>query len=260
MRVLVGLSMVASFAACAGPQDGPDGTYGTEHRVTFSYRRGCFFGCPIRQPLLAGSQQTVNVSGPGDDADVRVESSDPDVAELSLTSQCFCDQAGSDSAIEIASDASCRSGEKKRCENGVEVQAHDPGDVLLELYGGDGDLIDWIRLEVREADRAQFSITLPGAPGPTKTEDFELRVGDKAQVEVELYDGEGRELLAPVGVHWSVGDAAIATVTGFLNAGGAMLDDGLGVDLNGVAAGETVLAVSVPGLDDSAGVSVTDAP
>ena len=167
MRVPSSLVVVIAVGVvgCAGPEGKPDGTYGSKHRVAFSYQRGCFFGCPIGQPLLAGSQQTVNVSGPGDDPGVVVESSDSDIAEFSLQSQCFCDQP-SGAAIEVAADAKCRGGEQKRCENSVLVQAHDDGDVLLELHDADGDLLDQIGLEVREADRAQFSITLPGAPGP----------------------------------------------------------------------------------------------
>ena len=253
------LSVLIALGACAGADDREDGTLGSERRVAFAYQRGCFFGCPIGQPLLAGSQQTVMLSEPGDVPGLRVESSDPDVAEFAVQSQCFCDQAGNDSAIEVADDASCRAHETKRCENSVLVQAHDAGDVLLELRKQDGALIDRIGLEVREAARARFAITLPGAAGPTETEDFELRVGDKAQVAVELYDGEGRELLAPMGVHWSIDDAAVATVSGFLIAGGPMLDDGLGVDLNAVAPGDAMLTVSVPGLDDAASVHVGDA-
>src|SRR6185503_19493590 len=156
-----------------------DGTLGSERRVAFAYQRGCFFGCPIGQPLLAGSQQTVTLSDPGDVPSIRVESSDPDIAEFALQSQCFCDRAGSDGGIEVAADAECRARETKRCENSVLVQAHDAGDVLLELRDDDGTLIDRVGLEVREAERARFAITLPGAPGPTQTEDFELRVGDK---------------------------------------------------------------------------------
>ena len=265
MRIAGSLAAVAvAFMGCAPADDvGPGGTFGTEKRVRFSYQRGCFFGCPIGQPLLAGSQQTVTLTGPGNELGITAASSDPEVVELSLQSQCFCEQDGGDSRIEIKDDASCRVHENKTCENSVLVQAHEEGDVYLELHEPGGELIDRIQLEVREADSAQFSITLPGAPGPERTEDFRLRVGDKAQVGIELFDVEGRELLAPMGVHWSVDDAEVANLSAFLIGGAPMLDDGLGVDLNAIGPGEALLRVSVPGLDAAAAVQVDaagDAP
>ena len=108
----------------------------------------------------------------------------------------------------------------------------------------------------RQVMVAAAQLSPPGAPGPIETTDFALRVGDEAQVEVELYDAEGRELLAPVGVHWSVDDPAVATVSAFLIASAPMLDDGLAVDLHAVAPGDTMLSVTVPGLEDAASVSV----
>jgi hypothetical protein len=251
--------VAVAFTGCAPADDaGSGGTFGTEKRVQFSYQRGCFFGCPIGQPLLAGSQQTVTLTGPGNELGISAMSSDPDVAELALQSQCFCEQGGSE--IEVKDDASCRAHETKHCENSVLVQAHDEGDVYLELHEPGGELIDRVQLEVREAGSAQFMITLPGAPGPDATEDFQLRVGEKAEVGIELFDAEGRELLAPVGVHWSIDDAEVANLSAFLIGSAPMLDDGLGVDLNAIGPGEAQLSVSVPGLDDSAQVHVGDAP
>ena len=100
---------------------------------------------------------------------------------------------------------------------------------------------------------ANFAITLPRTLGPEHTDAFTLQVGDRAQVVVTLYDTEGRELLAPEGVHWSVDDADVATVSGFLIGAGAELDDGLGIDLTAVSPGDTVLQVTVP--EDSKSLS-----
>lgn len=257
MRALVTLAVVGALAGCVGPGNDADGsgTLGSEGRVRFAYQRGCFFGCPIGQPLLAGSQQTVTLTGPGNALGVRVESSDTTLADFALETQCYCEQP-SGSRIEIADDAGCRAGEDEQCENRVLMQAHDAGDVQLELHRADGDLLDRIELEVREAARAEFSITPPGAPGPIETPDFELRVGDQAHVEVELYDAEGRELLAPVGVHWRVDDPTVAAISAFLIASAPMLDDGLAIDLEATAPGDTMLSVSVPGLEDAASVHV----
>jgi hypothetical protein len=248
MRLLLTLSMLGVLAACGAPGDDSDGsgTLGSEGRVRFAYQRGCFFGCPIGQPLLAGSQQTVTLTGPGNELGVSAASSDSDVADFALQTQCFCEQ-GNGGRIEVADDARCRAGEDKLCENRVQVQAHEAGDVVLELRDADGALLDRVELEVREAASAQFSITPPGAPGPVETDAIVLRTG-----------AEGRELLAPVGVHWSVGDPAVATVSAFLISAAAMLDDGLAVGLDAVAPGETLLRVSVPGLEDQASVRVAE--
>ena len=235
-----------------------DGTLGERGRVAFAYQRNCFFGCPIAQPLLSGTRQSVTLTGPGDDAHIRVASSDPEVADFALERQCYCERNGADTRVEVADDASCRVGYVKRCDNTVLVEAGVEGEAWLELHESGSALIDRVALEVRDADRARFSLTAPDALGPLQTKRFELQVGDMADVELTLYDAEGRELLAPEGVHYAIDDPAVATVSAWLLGGGAAVDAGLDVSLQALAAGDTALRVTVPGLEAVATVHVVE--
>jgi hypothetical protein len=251
MRELTWL-MVAAWAAMTGCDEkaGGDsgGTRGEEGRVEFSYLRSCFFGCPLEQPLLVGTRERIGLSDQGDVAGLQVESSDPDRAELALERECHCERNGDSNArVAIAEDGRCDDGWGKHCDNTVLIAAHDAGEPELTLRDEDGALIDRVTLRIAEPQRARFIATLPDRLQAREVTEIDLALAQSAEIELTLYDTDGRELLAPEGVGWRVADAEVATVTAFLLGGGAELDAGLNVIVEAHAEGETTLAVHVPG-------------
>lgn len=243
--------LMAALGAC---QRDPsiDSQVGELGRVSFHYQRSCFFGCPLAQPLLSGTRQQIGVTGDGDRAGVRAESSDEDVAEFAIERDCFCERDGDEAGrIEVAEGAHCESPRVKRCENAILVQAKQAGNADLELRDSRGALIDRVGLLVRDAASARFRGKLASELGSREATSFELHQGDTLDLELTLFDDRDRALLAPEGVHWRSSDASLVSVAAFLQRGGAEIDAGLEVVLHGNAAGETEIGVEVPGLQTS---------
>ena len=244
---------------CANDEAGPDGTPGEEGKVDFSYRQGCFFGCPLEQPLLAGTRQVINVSDAGDAQGVKVKSSDPSVAEFALERACFCERLDNESVhVDVDEDAECEAAFRKHCDNTVLVQANAAGESELALRDKSGALIDRVQVRVREAARARIEASYPDKLGAEETSELDLAVGDKVQLEAKLYDEDGMKLLATDGVLWSVEDASVTIVTAWLVGSGEHVNAGLNVEVEGKAAGDTKLTISVPGLDETLDVAVKD--
>jgi hypothetical protein len=241
------LLLLTVCAGCDQPES-VDGTQGELGRVSFTYSQGCFFGCPLDQPLLTGTRQSINVTGPGDDQGVVAESSDRHVVDFALERSCFCERKDDSNVhVEIAVDATCKDIYQKHCDNTLRVQAVAQGDATLSLNDAHGASLDRVPVLVRDVDRASFFVTYPDRLGQVEEEAVTLDVGDKVAVEVELYDATGRKLLAPVGVIWRVADAQMAAVSGFLTGSHDEVQAGLGIDLEALAPGETELKVDVPG-------------
>jgi hypothetical protein len=197
------------------------GTRGQEDRVEFKYQRSCFFGCPLEQPLLAGTRERISLSDRGDLAGLEVSSSDPELARFAVERECHCARGGDSNArVMVAEDGDCDDGWRKHCDNSVLVEALQPGEPELTLRSEEDTLIDRVELRIAEPERARFMATLPERLGATEVTDVDLAAGESAGVELTLYDDHGRELLAPEGIDWRMGDAAVATVHGFLLGGG----------------------------------------
>src|SRR4051794_30674846 len=86
--------LVFGLVGSAGCKDdgSEDGTPGELGRVAFTYQQSCFFGCPLEQPLLAGTRETIAVTGAGDEEGVTAQSSDEGVAELAIEHACYCER------------------------------------------------------------------------------------------------------------------------------------------------------------------------
>lgn len=243
------LSLITLSLRCGF--DEVDGSVGEEGKVEFTYTRSCFFGCPLEQPLLAGTREEITLSSRGGQPGVTARGDAEEVASFTLARTCFC-QHGDDekNRIEVAEDATCEAPRTKVCEARIQVQAHAAGDATLELIDPDGALLDRTRVRVREAARADFS---------DLSRDLDIvRVapGAQADVDVVLYDAQGRRLLAPDAVRWRTGDGDIAQVTAWLIGSGTELSAGLHVVVEGRQVGETELSVVVPGLVASLPVEV----
>jgi hypothetical protein len=249
---------VAGLAACSDGQDVANGTRGELGRVDFNYQRSCFFGCPLEQPLLVGTRERIEMSDAGDAQGVSVESSATDVATFALERSCYCERDDSTDRLGIREDASCPSVWHKHCDNSVLVAAADSGEAKLELRDARHELIDRVSVIVHEAHDAQFAATLPDKLGPDIGSRFELENGKSLELELTLHDDDGLELLAPEGVHWHVDDAMVATISAFLTGSGDDLHDGLSVSVHATGPGETQLHVTVPGLDTSVALQVSE--
>ena len=256
--------IVAAAAACVvitgckkNQSEDSGGTRGEKDRVEFSYLRSCFFGCPLEQPLLAGSRERIGLSDQGDVAGLQVESSDPERAEVGLERECHCERGGESNArIAIAEDARCDDSWDKHCDNTVLIAAHDAGDAELTLRDEGDALVDRVAVRIAEPERARFRATLPERIEAADVTEIDLAADQSAEIELTLYDADGRELLAPEGVGWRMADADIATVTAFLLGSGAEIDAGLSVVVQAQAEGETTLAVQVPGFDAELAIRV----
>ncbi len=238
------------------------GTPGEKGKAEFSYQgAGCFFGCPLEQPLLSGTRTSIAVTGPGDARGVEVVSSKPAVADFALERSCYCERKdGGDGHLQIAEDASCDGIWVKHCDNTVLVLAKDAGQTRLELRDADGALIDQVPVLVHQATRVTIEATYQDRLGAEKTTGVQLVPGASVQIDATLYDADGRVLLAPEGVQWSVADDSVATVTAFLLGSGKQIDAGTSVVIDAVAAGTTTLTLSVPGLEQAIGVDVQPSP
>jgi hypothetical protein len=246
-----------ALAGCASTEGKSSGTRGELGHIDFNYQRSCFFGCPLEQPLLAGTREQIELSAEGDAKGIRVKASDPDVAAFAIERTCYCDRSDNDSRLEIREDARCPSVWRKHCDNHVLVEALDAGETWLELDDAHSDPIDRARILVHEAHDAHFAATLPNRLGPAEGTHFELKDGQSLDLELTLYDANGLALLAPEGVDWHVDDVAIATLAGFLIGPGADVHDGLGVTVQAASPGDTSVHVEVPGLSDEVAIHVT---
>jgi hypothetical protein len=252
---------VMCLGVCGGCKKGDadsGGTLGQQGRVEFSYQQGCFFGCPLEQPLLVGTRQTINVDDAGDTAGIAVSSSKPSVAEFVLERACFCERSDhSGGRLDIAEDAHCDGIWQKHCDNSILVQANAAGEAKLELRGKKDELIDEVPVIVHEAARIVLEAVYPDKLGPQSAKSLELAAGSKLELNATLYDDMGRKLLAPEGVSWSVDDDKVAIVTAWLIGSGKSVSAGLGIEIDAKAEGMTSLTVSVPGQDKSIDVTVT---
>jgi hypothetical protein len=253
--------LAVAFFLLAGcePLDDEEGTLGDKGRVAFQYRQGCFFGCPIGQPLLAGSHQTIEVSDPGDVEGASVRSSDDAIAEFALERECFCERdEDDDGRIPIALDADCERPRHKRCHNQILVLGHGDGDAVLELLDATDHVLDSIRVLVREPASAEFSASFPDVLGSVRGTEFDLAVDERVGFQVALHDEQGRELLASDGVTWSVGDPEMATLSGFLIASSDRIEDGVEVTVEALSPGETPLTVETAGFEDAVTLRVAE--
>jgi hypothetical protein len=251
--------MLLLAVGCKANDSGDGSTLGEQGRVEFDYQQGCFFGCPLEQPLLVGTRQTISVSDPGDVAGAQVTSSKPKVAEFALERACYCEREDhSGGQIVIAEDASCKGVFHKHCDNSVLVQAIAKADAELELRDKQGKLIDQVTVIVREAARARIEVTYPDRLGAVESSSIELKTDGKAQVDASFYDDMGRKLIAQNGVSWSVDDEKVASITAWLIGNGKQVNAGLGVELDAKGAGQTTLTISVPGHDEMLDVTVTE--
>lgn len=251
MRTKLTVLLLASLAllGCKDREDGGDeATLGDLGQIELKYRRSCFFGCPLAQPLLAGTRENVELSGAGNDPGVTVRSTDTEVLEVAVERQCYCARSDSSARLDIDNDASCDEPWTKRCDNRVLVQAGEPGEAMLEVVGEDAEVIDRAEVLVREAASAKLFATLPSELGEREGDAFSCALGERIDLRAELYAEDGLELLAPEGVAWRVADPSIATLTAFLSGSGAQLEVGREVSVAPVAPGTTEIELQVPGL------------
>lgn len=255
LRMTLGGALVL-MSACA--KNAPhEGTVGNEGEVEFNYQgAGCFFGCPLEQPLLVGTQTSIAVSDPGDVHGLQVKASKPAVADFAVERACKCVRKdGNDGELMVSENGSCTGIWAKHCDNTVLVQTKARGTTLLELRDGKGALIDEVEVIAHEAARATIEATYTNRLGKVEVSDLMLQADDTVQLEASLYDADGLELLAPEGVHWAVDDDSIAIVIAFLKSG-KELDDGTGVGVQAKAEGMTSLTMTVPGLQRTLAIDV----
>ncbi|HEX2676792.1 MAG TPA: hypothetical protein VHM19_09135 [Polyangiales bacterium] len=251
------LALLVLVAAGSCKKQQPTESLGELGSVGFSYKRSCFFGCPLGQPLLAGTRETIELTDHGDLAGLHVKSSDDAIASFAVQRACYCARADDKGGrIEIADDATCTSPFEKHCDNTVLVQAGNPGDATLELRDAHAHLLDRASVLVREPARVVFTATYPDRLAPVEASAFTIGAGQNVDVTATFYDDEGRKLLAPEGVHWKTSDAKVADLTAFLLGSGAMLDAGLDVVVQAHAKGKAAVTVATPGFDDSFMVTV----
>lgn len=252
------LFAVTALAVGCAPLNQDGQSLGELGQVAFGYDRSCFFECAIEQPLLVGTRETIQVTGPGDDEGISASTPDDDIVDLAMERDCFCERKdGNPGRLEIANDAGCAGAWRKHCDNTILVEARRAGDARLQLHDARHDLVDTVRLLVRKADRAAFFATYEDRLGTLETDALELTAGERLDLEVELYDTDGVVLLAPEGVAWSVENETLAIVSAWLIGMGKEVSAGLSVGVEAMSPGKTKVTVSVPGLDASIPLTVT---
>lgn len=260
--VLVGsplaLTVIALGAMGCAPMDDDGASLGELGHVAFGYDQSCFFECAIEQPLLVGTRETIQVTGPGDDEGITASTPDDDVVALAMERDCFCERRdGHPGQLEIANDAACTGPWRKHCDNTILVEAKKAGDARLQLHDARHDLVDTVRLLVRKADRAVFFATYEDRLGTLQADALDLAAGERLDLEVELYDADGIALLAPEGVAWGVEDEKVAIVSAWLIGMGKEVSAGLSIGVEAMGAGTTHVIVRVPGLEASIPLTVT---
>lgn len=233
-----------------------EGTLGELGNVEFTYRRSCFFGCPLEQPLLMGTRETIEVNELDGDRMLRPRASDTAIARFEAERSCYCERDGSNSHLEIAEGASCESPWTKTCEDLVHVEALAPGETMLELLDGER-VVDRALVLVRRASGARFYGTPPDALAERTEDRFVFAAGTQLELRVELYSEDGRQLLAPEGVAWRSTEPSVATVGAFLLGPRAAISAGRDVVVSGLSLGRATIEVDVPGLLTSVEVEVT---
>lgn len=247
---------VAALVGCA-PVGGDGHTRGEFGQVHFSYKRSCFFGCPIDQPLLSGTREAIELSGRGNDEGIAAKSSDKDVAVFAVERACYCERKDdSNVRVDIAKDAHCEGVFLKTCENTVLVEAKAAGDAKLTLTAEDGSTVDRVTVQVRNADQSLFVATFADRLGSMEANKLDLSEGDTVELKIELFDADGRKLLAPEAVTWRVDDDTIAAVSAFLVGPSGEIQTGLSASVHALAAGEAELTVDVPGNDGTLALHV----
>lgn len=261
LRLVRGLCLVLLVSAAAGckEQEPESGLLGDRGRVEFSYGRSCFFGCPLEQPLLVGTQERIDLSDPGDVAGLKITTSGSDVAEFAVERDCFCErEADENTRIEVKESASCRQGWRKHCDNSLVVQALAAGQTKLELRDEDNRVIDTVSVTVGIADSVVFEALLPNALAAEQGTRFELEPGESMEVEAFIYDEYEIRLLAPEGVTWSVRDPEVAIVSSWLEASGEQIENGSSVTVEAQAPGSTRVFIAVPDLEGSLALEVAE--
>ena len=253
--------LLVAGGACKPIEDKTGGTPGDKGNVEFTYQSGCFFGCPLEQPLLSGTHQVIQVTDPGDVEDLTVRSSDEEVAVFSMERACFCERADSTRRVDIALDAKCDAPWRKHCDNRVQVEAVADGDARLELRDAHDAVLDRVTVLVRDADRAEFAVTFDDRAGTKQGTHFKAAPGDSLELAATLFDDAGRKLLATDGLKWRTTDAEVATLSAWLRGSGAEVSTGLSVTVQVKSAGSAEVGITVPGLDmEDAHVTVEAQP
>jgi hypothetical protein len=210
-------------------------TEGELGSVEFSYSGwDCLLGCPIEKPLLVGTSRTIGVSDAGHGADITARSSDPGVATFERQRQCD-DQTG-------------------ECVNAFATRALAVGDVKLELVDAGGEVVDRVKIEVREAAAASLTTLVDDeALEPVDGRYFDVKVGDSIQIDAEFRDPDGRTLLDPEsGVQWQTSDPSIASLEDAWYYGSS----GRSIVVEGKAPGEVTLTVAAPGVSEMVTIRV----
>ncbi len=241
--------MAAPLLVTACSFDLGDSSMGEKGAARFEYVGwSCLFGCDMEQRLLAGTEQTISVTGPrADDAGVIVVSTNPRVATFSIDRRCDCEQSNQDGTTYTSTNESgtCRTDFRLACENMIKVRALAPGEAGLELRASDGALVD--RTTVRVG--AAAAVTLHGNEGAEIGDSMSMKQGDNVLVSARIVDADGRELLADKGVTWNIDGNAV-------ESGWCLLCDSDETELRAVAPGEATVAMSASGIATSFVVSV----
>jgi len=235
--------VVAPLLATACSFELGDSTVGERGAVRFEYSGwSCLFGCDMKRPLLAGTEQTISVDGiRADDAGVRAVSTDPSVAKFTVDRSCGCEQSNENGTTYMSSkETSCPPDFRLVCENAITVRAVAPGEAGLELRSSDGALID--RTTVRVASAA--SVTLHGDDGAEIGDSMSMKQGDNVLVSARIVDAQGRELLADKGVTWTIEGGAV-------ESGWCLLCDSDSTQLRAVAPGNATVGMHASGAETS---------
>jgi hypothetical protein len=243
-RLARGFVVAAPLLVAACSFELGDSSMGDEGAARFEYVGwSCLFGCDMDQRLLAGTEQTISVTGPrADDAGVVAASTNPKVATFAVDRHCGCEQSNENGTTYTSPNESgaCQPDFRLACDNMIKVRALTPGQAGLELHASDGTLID--RTTVRVA--AAASVTLHGNEGTEIGDSMSMRQGDNMLVSARIVDAEGRELLADKGVTWTIDGGAV-------ESGWCLLCDSDETELLAVAPGDATVAMRASGVGTS---------
>lgn len=221
-----------------------DSSMGEKGAARFEYVGwSCLFGCDMDQRLLAGTEQTISVTGPhADDAGVVARSANPQVATFTVDRRCDCEEKDENGTTYTTQNESgaCPPNFRLVCDNMVQVRALAPGEAGLELHASDGALID--RTTVRVATAS--AVTLHGNEGHEIGGSMSMNQGDNVLVSARIVDAEGRELLADKGVTWTIDGSAV-------EPGWCLLCDSDETELMAVSPGDATVAMHASGVDAS---------
>lgn len=243
-RLARGFIVAAPLLVTACSFDLGDSSSGDEGAARFEYVGwSCLFGCGMDQRLLAGTEQTISVTGPhADDAGIVASSTDPGVATFTVDRRCDCEKSDANGTTYMSSNESdgCQPDFRLVCDNMIKVRALAPGEAGLELHASDGALID--RTTVRVA--AAASVTLHGNEGSEIGNSMSMKEGDNVLVSARIVDAEGRELLADKGVTWTIDGSAV-------ESGWCLLCDSDETELRAVSPGDATVAMRASGVGTS---------